>query len=572
MKLSYLKLSVVFVMILATSGLINSQDLVLPANFPAFTIDSLDNPDTDYLFMFARPQDPVKYPGYLIIMDQFGIPVYYKHLPYQSGLFKIQDNGLISFLRNDEQYSQVYIMDSSFHTVDSVWMENYKLDSHDFIAMENGHFLIFGLEYRIIDMSAVVPGGQVDATVEGCVIQELDENNDVVFEWNSFDHFEITDTYKDHTTSSITVVHPNSLEIDTDSNILMIARAMDEITKIDRKTGDIIWRLGGKNNQFNFADTSHAFSMPHSIRSIGDGHYTLFDNGTNRDPQYSRAIEYFIDEDNMTIEKVWEYDAYKTVFSRSGGSTQRLSSGNTLVCYGGQISDPSIREVHADGSMAFSLGFTDPNIRVGSVTKSPWKTNMFSANKDTVKFGQWDGYTSSLYYLRVKNHSDKDIELSNYHLHTNAFTIQNGVFPITLTPGEEKTIDLYYYPQDIDSSVVNDVLTINSDINSDTLVQRVAAQVHLTGTKIYTSPVESNSSELLRVYPNPASDWLTISSPILIKGQVSIFTINGTLVFEKEINDSNITIDLRAIDKGMYIIEISDKSLNKLYRRKIVRL
>ena len=52
--------------------------------------------------------------------------------------------------------NQFYLMDSAFQIVDSVWMEKYTLDSHDFIAMENGHFLIFGLELRTIDVSAIV--------------------------------------------------------------------------------------------------------------------------------------------------------------------------------------------------------------------------------------------------------------------------------------------------------------------------------------------------------------------------------------------------------------------------------
>ncbi len=566
-----LRITAIFLMAISLTETSFSQELVLPDDFPLYTIDQNNDPDPGYLFMFARPQTPNKYPGYLQILDNQGIPVFYRHIPYQSGLFKIQASGLLSFLRMDSVYNQVYLMDHSFQTVDSVWMEDFELDSHDFIAMENGHFLMIGRDIRTIDMSGVVEGGQPDATVKGGVIQELDEDKNVVFEWNSFDHYQLTDSYNDLTKSSIDFDHPNSLEVDADGNILLISRSLDEITKIDRQNGDIIWRLGGKNNQFEFADSSHMFSRPHKFRRLANGHYTVFDNGTERDPAYTRAIEYAIDQENKTIEMVWEFDADKTVFSRSGGSVQRLPSGNTLVCYGGQVSNPSVTEIHPDGSIAFRLGFVDPGIRSGSATKHPWKTTLFSTNTDTVDFGEWDGYTYSVYILKIKNNSAKELELTNYHLHTNAFLFDNNLFPVTLAPDEEKSINLFYYPYDIDSSVVNDVLTINSDINSDTLIQRIAVQVFLTGTRLY-SAVQDYSSDHILIYPNPAQDFVSISSPEMLIAKVMIYSMNGTLVFNKDIDDNHASIDIKQYEKGMYIIEFYDESSNIYHRKKIVKL
>ncbi len=239
-------------LILSAGVQLAGQAVDLPANFYTYTLENVDNPDPGYIFTFIRPQAP-KFPGYLMIIDNYGTPLYYKYLPYQSGTFAVQRSGLISFLRTEDGDSRIYMMDSSYRVVDSVRMESYQLDSHDFIAMENGHFLIFGLDIRVMDLSAYVEGGNPAATVKGCVIQELDADKNVVFEWNSFDHYEITDTYKDLSESSIDYVHPNSLEIDYDGNILLLARAMNEVTKIDRQTGEIIWRLGGKNNDFDFS-------------------------------------------------------------------------------------------------------------------------------------------------------------------------------------------------------------------------------------------------------------------------------------------------------------------------------
>jgi hypothetical protein len=436
--------------------------------------------------------------------------------------------------------------------------------------MENGHFLIFGLDLRSIDMSQIVEGGQVDATVKGCVIQELDAQKNVVFEWNSFDHYQITDCYKDLTASSIDYVHPNSLEIDAEGNILLVARAMNELTKINRLTGEIIWRLGGKNNQFDFVDTAMMFSMPHSFSLLSNGHYTLFDNGNDRDPAYSRGVEYVIDEENMTIDMVWEFDADKTVFARSGGSIQRLPSGNSLHCYGGQVSNPSLIEARPDGSIAWRLGFDDPGIRAGNAVKQAWLTTLFSTNTNTVNFGQWDGYTQSVYILRVKNESQKELEITGYHNHTNAFTIEDNIFPMTLAPGEEKSMNLFYYPYDIESEEVNDVLTLNSDINTDTLVRRVAVQVDLTGTKIVTS-FNSNIQENFKIFPNPAGDKLSIKMPTSFTGELRLYSPTGALVYRDLINGDNEIIDLSSLEKGIYIIEFLDDSGKKLFTEKLVK-
>ena len=37
-----------------------------------------------------------------------------------------------------------------------------------------------------------------------------------------------------------------------DGHILLSSRRLSEITKINRQSGKIIWRLGGANNQFKF--------------------------------------------------------------------------------------------------------------------------------------------------------------------------------------------------------------------------------------------------------------------------------------------------------------------------------
>ncbi len=125
----------------------------------------------------------------------------------------------------------------------------------------------------------------------GEVIQELDAGHNVVFQWRTWDHYAITDaTHEDLTAATIDYVHANAIEIDADRNLLLSCRHMDEITKIDHVSGDILWRMGGKHNQFTFVNDSIGFSHQHALRRIANGDFTLFDNGNFHTPPFSRAV------------------------------------------------------------------------------------------------------------------------------------------------------------------------------------------------------------------------------------------------------------------------------------------
>src|SRR5262245_47329771 len=149
---------------------------------------------------------------------------------------------------------------------------------------------------QIVDMSALTKGGRSDAIVIGLIIQELDQEKNVVFQWRSWDHFQITDVMSHSLNSSVVdYVHGNSIDVDSDCNLIISCRHMNEVTKISRASGEIIWRLGGRNNQFAIDDPIR-FSHQHDVRRLPNGNLTLFDNGNFRLPLFSRAVEYAIDE------------------------------------------------------------------------------------------------------------------------------------------------------------------------------------------------------------------------------------------------------------------------------------
>jgi hypothetical protein len=308
---------------------------------------------------------------YLLILSSDGTPVFTKKTPNLTTDFKLQPNGTLTYF--DSGNKVFYVLDSGYAIIDSYKCGNgYATDNHELLMLPNGHALLLGLDPQTVDMSKVVPGGNPSATVIGNVIQELDQNKNVVFQWRTFDHFQITDaTHENLLAATIDYVHANGLESDNDGNILISSRHLDEITKIDRQTGSIIWRWGGKNNQFAFANDSRGFSHQHSIRRTPAGTLMMFDDGNFHAPRYSRAVEYLMDEQAKSVTLSWQFRHSPDVYGAALGSVQRLSSGNTFIGWG--ATSPAVTEVRPDGSVAYELRLPDSVVSYRAF-RFPWKT------------------------------------------------------------------------------------------------------------------------------------------------------------------------------------------------------
>ncbi len=338
----------------------------LPSVEPDITIHVNNNPAPGTIFLGNFADNP-----HLVAMKSNGQFLFARQMPSPCYDFRLQENGLLTYFQNAGQ--KYYAMDSSYTIVDSFYTGNgYETDLHELRILPNGNALLMSYDVKIINMSKIVPGGQKDAEVTGLIIQEIDPAKNVVFQWKSWDHFEITDA--DSVNLSLGVIdycHGNALEIDYDGNILLSSRNMSEITKISRNTGDIIWRLGGKNNQFTFINDPIKFSYQHAIRRTAAGTYTMFDNGNFHEPKFSRAVEYQINETNMTCQLIWEFRRDPIIYSFAMGYTERLPNGNTSISWG--FSNITYTEVTPVGETAyeFSLGNLSYSYRV---VKENWFT------------------------------------------------------------------------------------------------------------------------------------------------------------------------------------------------------
>ena len=318
-------------------------------NLPPLTTQIYDtSASAGYYFCVPYKLDPpYDYDHSLTILDNYGRLVYY-NVNDDGGLmdtpvgFMIQSNGMMSYFSvNNAKY---YIMDSTFTVIDSISAVNgYGTDPHEMRILTNGHYLLLAIETMQMDLSSYswfgpnhnLPGSS-EAQVLGSVIQEFDENKNLIFEWRAFDHFNFQDVDSVWLNSPTIVdwTHSNALEMDFDGNILLSSRHLNEITKINRQNGSVIWRLGGKNNQFDFINDNIGFTGQHDIRRKQNGNITLWDNGQYTTPPVARALEYQIDETQMTVNLVWEFINDINMYSAAMGNVQQLTNGNRLIDFG----------------------------------------------------------------------------------------------------------------------------------------------------------------------------------------------------------------------------------------------
>lgn len=543
----------------------------LPEDLPMPTVETIDSSLQGYIFMnlFANP--PGAYSSYLLMLDKLGTPVFYRKFDNRVTDFKLLDNGKLCFHYNnrDENYQCYYLMDEKFNITDSVMAGNgYQVDHHEMILLENGHYMILIYDPQAVDMSEIVPGGSPWATVIGLVIQEVDTEGNVYFQWRSWDHFEITDATDDIdlTEGHIDYVHGNALEIDKDGNILLSSRHLDEVTKIDYETGDVIWRMGlkAKNNDFEFINDSIGFSHQHDINLVSDSIYTLYDNGNLHEPPFSRALQYLIDEDSMQVTRIWDYRKQPDIYGFATGSYQDVNGEHAMICWGYSASDLVATEVDYQGNELLNLSVDIPNVYVYRTYRFDWETTALSFDQKPLVFDSIDYTSHAVEVISLKNNLDHNIQVTGIDQWYNVFTVLDE-FPIEIAANQSKTLEIRFEPSAM--GMYEDLITFNYDINSDSLVQRIAVQLPVEGKAYESNDMDESSQKSIRLYPNPFKDKFKIYSTEYMKDiRIKIYNTKSQLVAKYEFEDfRQREIDLSRQPNGVYYCQISrGKSKNPL--------
>lgn len=323
----------------------------------------------------------------------------------------------------------------------------YEVDFHEGHVLSNGNYVILGSETRIMNLSSVVPGGNTQARVIGAVFQERTFGGSTLFTWKSLDHIPVTDATEsvDLTQPTIDYIHVNSVVRDTDGNFLVSCRHTDEVVKVSRTTGNLLWRMGGeksKANQFTFIDDDNdgftGFSHQHDVSRTASGRIVMFDNG-NLKPDVptpkSRVVEYEVNEAAKTAKRTWEFRPTPDVYSVTLGSVQELSNGNFLIGFGSGNATVIGQEVSRDGTVQAeirsAIGMTTYRLRKALFGMAGSERVVTAAGTITFTNGVSNTYVSTV-LSRVNAPTSIIVEHHSYAAHNISFVGNAPCVPLAM--------------------------------------------------------------------------------------------------------------------------------------------
>jgi hypothetical protein len=350
----------------------------VPSDFPTFQVTSAPGAGTEDVLMNPDGQ-------YVMIVDRSGAPLYYRtFLPYDLENFQqsiLPDGTVIYSLTvgvidpSGWTLGVDHLMDAHFNDIGDYQLPAYAqhgilpAEGHDMMVLGDQHYVAMSYVQRTLDLSTLNPAWSAKALVMSDVMQEVDQGS-VLVEWDSANVPSLyADSIFDNTYgpgSLSDYVHLNSIDIDpADGNFVVSLRHCSSIAKLDRHTGQILWTLGGKEDQFGLT-TDQAFSMQHHVRTHPDGTITVFDNGNANDDgtpaHQTRVLSFLLDETNHQVTSFDVLYTKPTDQPPTGymGSATPLSGGRLFAGWGGWYSPqhaPEVTEI-VGGVPVWSLQFS----------------------------------------------------------------------------------------------------------------------------------------------------------------------------------------------------------------------
>lgn len=204
-----------------------------------------------------------------------------------------------------------------------------KMVHHEVRTDENGNIYALTFEKKVFDLSAA--GGAKRDTVHGDGIVVFSRKGKKIWQWSVLDHLNPLDD-KEILKHKKDWVHANSVFKEKDGNFLISYRDLNQIWKIDYKTGRVIWKLGEKGNfQLNKDDL---FSSQHFAHINRKGELMILDNGSKK--QITRAMAFKVDTITHTAVTTLNVPLLKDYYTSAKGNAELFNGDKILFC----VTDP----------------------------------------------------------------------------------------------------------------------------------------------------------------------------------------------------------------------------------------
>ncbi len=375
-----------------------------------------------YLFMA-----PKSWPGQSgpLIFDEHGRIVWFHPLPrgfkcYDFRTATYLDKPVLTWWQGRKPQGNGggtgMIADSSYRVIAKIKGGNgYPVNIHEFRVTPQGTALILG--YSAVGWNLRAVNGRSNQPVFDGIVMEIDiKTGRVLFEWHALGHIPLTDSYTHPPAKRrFDYVHLNTVALDDDGNFLVSARNTSTVYKIDRRSGRIIWRLGGKRSSFELPKYAR-FVGQHDFTRAADGTYMLFDNANLSTPVKwaSRGLVFSVDEKARTATLLRAFRQPQQRGTTTQGSIQLLPDGNYVVGWGGGI--PEVSEFAPGGDLLYDArlvatvqSYRSYRFPWTGQPKQPPDVAVVSGKGKTTVYVSWNGATDVSTWQVLGGESPKDL-------------------------------------------------------------------------------------------------------------------------------------------------------------------
>jgi hypothetical protein len=360
--------------------------------------------------IFVAPKGPASQGGPMIL-DAKGRLVWFRPMPgdLQAYNFRVQRwNGkpVLTWFQGEQATGvgrgEGLIYDTAYRPVARVRAGNgFAQDLHEFVLTDHGTALIDAYNPVTADLTAV--GGPRDGLVWDCVVQEIDVKTGLVlFEWHSLDHVPITDSYRRAPKDKLyDYFHVNSIDEVPDGSLLISSRDTHTVYDVDRSSGRIVWRLGGKHSRFSIGPGAE-FHWQHDAEWHGKDVVSVFNNNSlagTRNPAESSGLVIRLDDHAKRATLVRSFRHPDRIESPSKGNLQLLHGGHAFAGWGGK--NPRFSEFGADGTLLFDEIFVSPHSSSYRAYRFAWRGHptdrpaaaAITTGAATTVYASWNGAT-----------------------------------------------------------------------------------------------------------------------------------------------------------------------------------
>jgi hypothetical protein len=367
----------------------------VPTDFPRLEVQRPGNPSAGWYLTtsgFASPNPSLNGP-FLMILDHYGAPVWYKRTPSPMMDAKKLSDGRLAFTPSFGAYG--------IREAQGYWLTNLQgtgtirhrttdpapsalpTDHHDYLftTVPGGQSFRTMVSYPIVagvDLRTMTGGlGTVNDTIADGVIQEVNNDETERWRWTMSDHFEpATSTFPVNFgvppdlipgfPDAWDVFHINAIDRvkspvpADDGDYIVTVRHMDGVLRVDHPSGKVRWTLGtpeskdaGAKRLTIVGDKCGGPKRPHDARLNGNV-LTMLDNqaqpGASCPP---RAVAYRIDEAAGTATMLWEFRN-----SAPGGATlgSTQQTADSIVINWGAGQQPFLEERTLEGRRLMAVG------------------------------------------------------------------------------------------------------------------------------------------------------------------------------------------------------------------------